>query len=65
LLRRGYAAVVKRLHCADLGFACDHILEQENEEELLEAAEQHALLEHGVALDDAAREELKAAIRTA
>jgi predicted small metal-binding protein len=56
---------VKRLHCADLGFACDHILEQENEEELLEAAEQHALLEHGVALDDAAREELKAAIRTA
>jgi predicted small metal-binding protein len=56
---------VKRLTCEDLGFACNHILERENEEELIEAAEQHALLEHGVELGEDAREKLKAAIRLA
>jgi predicted small metal-binding protein len=56
---------MKRVTCEDLGFSCDHVLEAENERELLKAAEAHARATHGVELDDDAREKLKAAIRTA
>ena len=54
---------MKRVTCEDLGFACDHVLERENEEELLELAEEHVRTKHGVELDDDTREKLKAAIR--
>ena len=55
---------MKRVTCEDLGFSCDHLLEAENEEELLKTAEAHAQTTHGVELDVDAREKLKAAIRS-
>jgi predicted small metal-binding protein len=56
---------MRRLNCSDLGFACDHWLERENDEELIRAAEEHVRLEHGVELDEDARGRLVAAIRDA
>ena len=52
-----------RLTCKDLGFACDHELEAENEEELLAAAARHALDEHGTKLDATELEQLRSTLR--
>ena len=34
---------MKRLKCSDLGFDCSHVVEAETEQEILQAAAQHAL----------------------
>jgi predicted small metal-binding protein len=46
--------------CSDLGFACEHVLEGDDEEQLFTLAREHAQTEHGEELDD---ERLRAAIR--
>jgi predicted small metal-binding protein len=40
--------VTKTLHCRDLGFDCDHVVEGESEESVLEQAAAHAKSEHGL-----------------
>ncbi len=53
--------MARKLSCSDLGFACKHAFEEENDEALLEAARQHAVLAHPDAkLDD---EHVRALIR--
>ena len=53
--------MARKLSCSDLGFACKHTFEAENDQELLDAARQHAVLAHPEAeLDD---EHMRALIR--
>ena len=52
-----------RLTCNDLGFACDHELQGENEAELRRAAEQHAVDVHGRKLEAQEVEQLRATLR--
>ena len=39
---------MKVLYCRDIGFICEHIIQSESEEEVLEKAAEHVLTEHDV-----------------
>lgn len=54
----------KTIHCRDLGFDCDAVLQADNKEELLTMAAEHAKDAHGVEqVPDAMFERLKSVIR--
>ena len=55
---------MKTLRCRDLGFDCDHMIEAETEQEILEAAARHALKEkHLPAITPEVVEAVRSAIR--
>lgn len=54
---------MKTLACADLVPGCPAVVEAETEEEILQIAAQHAVAEHGLAVDDELVAAVKAAIR--
>ena len=39
---------MKILHCRDIGFDCNHVIEAESEEEILTQAAEHAQQIHGL-----------------
>lgn len=40
--------MAKSLHCRDLGFDCDHVVEGQTEQEILQKAAEHAQTEHNI-----------------
>ncbi len=58
--------MAKVLRCKDLGFACDHVIEADTVEEVLEAAAGHAREAHQVAhVSQEMLEQLRQAIQEA
>ncbi len=56
--------MTKTIHCRDLGFDCDGVLQAENQEELLTMAAEHAKDAHGIEeVPDEMFEKLKSVIR--
>lgn len=54
---------MKTLACGDLVPGCPAVVQAETEEEILQIAAQHAVADHGLAVDDGLVAAVKAAIR--
>lgn len=54
---------MKHLKCSDVGFDCDHEIEAETEQEVLQKAAEHAKEVHNVVVTPDMAEQVKAQIR--
>lgn len=56
---------MKKLHCRDVGFDCEGVIEGENDDEVLDGAAQHAKEVHGVDVTPEMADDLSTKIRDA
>lgn len=54
---------MKRLKCSDVGFDCDHEIQAETQQEVLQKAAEHAKEAHNVVVTPDMAEQVKAKIR--
>ena len=54
---------MKKLRCRDAGFDCDHEIQAETEEDILQQAAEHVQSVHGLAITPELAEQVKALIK--
>jgi predicted small metal-binding protein len=54
---------MKTLHCADVGFDCNAVINAETEEEVLTQAAEHALNVHGTSVTPEMTDQIKTLIK--
>jgi predicted small metal-binding protein len=57
-----WEAKMKKLRCRDAGFDCDHKIQAETEEDILQQAAEHVQSVHGLAITPELAEQVKALI---